>query len=105
MTKQFRVAIAMPEEVEPSVAVGLFDAFWAAGVLWNRIMGEREQPRFAPELVAMSHEPVTTSTGVKIVPHCTFAERPAADIVVVPTMLIASGRQFGRDNPGCDRLG
>jgi transcriptional regulator GlxA family with amidase domain len=100
MTNQFKVAIAMPAEAEPSVAVGLFDAFWAAGVLWNRIMGEREQPRFAPELVAKSHKPVTTSTGVIIVPHSTFAERPAADIVVVPTMLIASGRQFGRDNPG-----
>ena len=100
MTHQFKVAIAMPAEVEPSVAVGLFDAFWAAGVLWNRIMGEREQPRFAPELVAKSHQPVTTGTGVKIVPHCTFAERPAADIVIVPTVLVASGSQFGRDNPG-----
>ena len=99
MTRQFSVSIAVPAEVEPSVAVGLYDAFWAAGVLWNRIMGEREQPRFAPELVGLSHNPVTTGTGIKLVPHCTFAERPAADIVVVPTMLIASGRQFGRENP------
>ncbi len=74
MTKQFRVAIAVPAEVEPSVAVGLFDAFWAAGVLWNRIMGEREQPRFAAELVGLSRNPVTTGTGVKLVPDCTFAE-------------------------------
>lgn len=85
--------------MEPSVAVGLFDAFWAAGVLWNRIMGEREQPRFVPELVAMSHQQVTTGTGVRIMPDCTFAERPAADIVIVPTVLIASGCQFGRENP------
>jgi transcriptional regulator GlxA family with amidase domain len=100
MTNQFRVAIAMLAETEPSMAVGLHDAFWAAGLLWNRIMGEREQPRFAPQLVAHSHQPVTTGTGVKIVPHCTFAESPAADIVIVPTVLIGSGRQFGRDNPG-----
>ena len=99
MTRQFKVSIAIPPEVEPSVAVGLYDAFWAAGVLWNRVMGERERPRFAPELVSMTRETVTTGTGVKIVPHCTFDEAPAADIVVVPTKLIASGRQFGRENP------
>ena len=99
MTKQFRVSIAVPAEVEPSVAVGLYDAFWAAGVLWNRIMGELEQPRFVPELVGLSQDPVTTGTGVKLVPHCTFADGPVADIIVVPTVLIASGRQFGRENP------
>ena len=99
MTKQFRVSIAVPAEVEPSVAVGLYDAFWAAGVLWNRIMGELEQPRFAPELVGLSQNPVTTGTGVKLVPQRTFADGPVADIIVVPTVLIASGRQFGRENP------
>ncbi len=62
-------------------------------------MGEREQPRFLPELVGLSHDPVTTGTGVRLVPDCTFAERPVADIIVVPTVLIASGRQFGRENP------
>lgn len=99
MTRQFKVAIAMLAETEPSVAVGLYDAFWAAGLLWNRIMGEREQPRFAPQLIAKSDHPVATGTGVKILPHGTFAQSSPADIVVVPTVLIASGHQFGRDNP------
>ena len=62
-------------------------------------MGEPEQPRFTPQLVAASHQPVFTGTGVKILPHCTFAEMPRADIVIIPTVLIASGQQFGRDNP------
>ena len=99
MTSQLKVAITLLAETEPSMAVGLYDAFWAAGVLWNRIMGEREQPRFIPQFVATSRQPVTTGTGVQITPHCTFADNPSADIVIVPTVLIASGKQFGHDNP------
>lgn len=99
MMSQTRVSIVMPTEAEPSVVVGLHDAFWAAGVLWNRIMGEPEVPRFKPELVGASLNPVRTSTGVRIVPDRTFADGPAADIVLVPTLFISSGADFGRRNP------
>jgi len=99
MANQITVSIVVPAEAEPSVVVGLHDAFWAAGVLWNRIMGEPEQPRFKPELVGMTGDPIVTSTGIRIFPDCTIAERPYADIVLVPTLMIASGREFGRRNP------
>ncbi len=99
MQKPLRVSIALSPEVEPSVAVGFHDALWAAGVLWNRVMGEVETPCFLPRFVAASLDPVVTVTGVSIIPHRTFSERPDADIVFVPTVLISSGRGFGRDNP------
>lgn len=94
-----KVSIVVPPEAEPSVVVGLYDAFWAAGVLWNRIMGEPEQPRFIPELVGTSLDPVKTSTGINISPHRTLKDGPPAHIVLVPTLFIASGRAFAHANP------
>ncbi len=93
-----KVSIVVPPEAEPSVVAGLYDAFWAAGVLWNRIMGEPEHRRFLPELVGVTHNPVRTSTGMSIVPHRSLEDGPAAYIVVVPTLFIASGRDFGNRN-------
>jgi transcriptional regulator GlxA family with amidase domain len=94
-----KVSIVVPQEVEPSVVVGLYDAFWAAGVLWNRIMQEPEQPYFLPELVGVNRDPVKTSTGINILPHRTLEDGPAAHIVLVPTLFIKSGRDFGLANP------
>lgn len=99
MSNVHTISIVVPAEAESSVVVGTYDAFWAAGVLWNRIMGEPEKPCFKPELVGATAEPITTSTGVKIVPDRTFADGPAADIVFVPTLFIDSGRNFGARNP------
>ena len=99
MQKPLRVSIALPAQSEPSVAVGVHDALWAAGVLWNRVMGEAEEPCFLPRFVAATADPVVTATGVSIVPHRTFRELPDADIIFVPTLLIGSGHAFGRDNP------
>lgn len=99
MTSLVKVSIVVPPEAEPSVVVGLYDAFWATGLLWNRVMGEAEQPRFQPELVGVSREPVKTSTGINITPHRTLDDGPAAHILLVPTLFITSGRDFGEHNP------
>lgn len=98
MQDKIRVSILLTPDVEPSVVVGIHDAFWAAGVLWNRIMGEPERPRFNPELVAVTRDPVLTSTGVRLVPDCTIAETSLNGIVLVPTLMIESGRSFARRN-------
>jgi len=100
MPAPVKVSIVVTPEVEPSVAIGIHDGFWAAGVLWNRIMGEAETPRFIPELVGASPEALKSSTGVSIMPHRCFDDGPAAHIVMVPTLMISSGREFGRTNPG-----
>jgi transcriptional regulator GlxA family with amidase domain len=100
MSKVHTVSIVVPAEAEPSVVVGIYDALWAAGVLWNRIMGEPEKPCFKPELVGTTAEPIVTSTGVKIVPDRTFDDGPAGDLVFVPTLFIESGRAFGAKNAG-----
>src|SRR6201999_3686497 len=94
-----RVAIVAAPEIEPSVAIGVHDALWSVGTLWNRVMGEPEAPRFRPEIIAAARGPLTTSTGVTIEAHRTFSENVPTDIIFIPSLLITSGAQFGRANP------
>jgi len=99
MDKQIRVSIVAAPEVEPWIAIGVHDAFWAVGTLWNRVMGENEHPRFLPEIVAARPGALTTATGVRIEPHRTFQDNAKTDIVFAPSLLIGSGRKWGRENP------
>jgi transcriptional regulator GlxA family with amidase domain len=96
---RIKVSIVVAADVEPWVAVGIHDAFWAVGTLWNRVMGEVEAPRFCPEIVAAEHGPMMTGTGIRIEPQRTFRDVGHTDIIFVPSLLISSGAQFGRDNP------
>jgi transcriptional regulator GlxA family with amidase domain len=99
MTDLIRVSIVVPPEAEPSVVAGAHDALWASGVLWNRISGIPEAPVFAPELVGLDRGMVQTATGIKLQTDRSIADGPAGDILLVPTLLMASGRAFGRANP------
>jgi transcriptional regulator GlxA family with amidase domain len=94
-----RISIVAATDVEPWVAIGIHDAFWAVGTLWNRVMGEREQPRFLPEIVAANPGSLKTATGVRIEPHRTIHDDGRTDVVFVPSLLMQTGAQFGRDNP------
>jgi transcriptional regulator GlxA family with amidase domain len=97
--RPIQIAILATPEVEPWVALGIHDAFWAVGVLWNRVMGEPEAPAFAPQIVSTDGAMMQTSTGVNISPQGTLASLPRPDIIFVPSILIASGAEFGRNNP------
>ncbi|HEX6093224.1 MAG TPA: helix-turn-helix domain-containing protein [Dongiaceae bacterium] len=98
MDRPITVSIVAAADVEPWVAVGIHDAFWAVGTLWNRCMGESEHPRFLPEIVAAKLGSMNTGTGVRIEPHKTIRDNTHSDIVFVPSLLIKSGKQFGREN-------
>ena len=63
MDKQIKVSIVVTAEVEPWIAIGVHDAFWAVGTLWNRVMGESECPKFLPEIVAKKSGAFRTATG------------------------------------------
>lgn len=99
MDSPIKASIIVAPDVEPWVAIGIHDTLWAVGLLWNRVMGEPEQPCFRAEIVAAEPGPLTTGTGLRIEPHRTIRDAGRPDIVFVPSLLIPSGRQFGRDNP------
>lgn len=99
MRRPIEVAIIATPEVEPWVALGIHDALWAVGVLWNRIMGEPEEPAFAPKIVAADASPLRTGTGVSILPHAAIDTVKQTDIIFVPSLLIPSGADFAANNP------
>lgn len=100
MRRPIRVAILATAEVEPWVALGIHDSFWAVGVLWNRVMGQPEDPAFAPQIIAPSAGPLLTCTGAEIQPHASIDNAGEADIIFIPSILTPSGGDFGRANPG-----
>lgn len=99
VVKPIKVAILATPEVEPWVALGIHDAFWAVGVLWNRVMGEAERPGFTPFIVAADANGLKTATGAEIKPHASFADTSEADVVFIPSVLIGSGAEFAQSNP------
>ncbi|MBI1251224.1 MAG: helix-turn-helix domain-containing protein [Alphaproteobacteria bacterium] len=98
MSKPIHVAIVATPEVEPWVALGIHDAFWAVGVLWNRVMGEAEAPAFRPEIIAADAGALRTGTGAEIRPHATIADAGDVDLIFVPSLLAGSGAELGREN-------
>src|ERR1700736_3254228 len=77
-----KVGIVIFDDVEVLDFCGPFEVFSVI-----RLDGDkrREEPSpFEVLLVAERSEPVTTSGGMRVLPHVTFANCPALEILVVP---------------------
>jgi transcriptional regulator GlxA family with amidase domain len=92
MQRRVRVSLVVFPEVDPSILYGVFDTLWAAGHLWNRMMGlpERE-PVFDLKLVGARPGPLELFTGVSIVLQAGIDEVPETDIVFVPNVMLSDG--------------
>jgi transcriptional regulator GlxA family with amidase domain len=77
-----RVGIVIFNDVEVLDFCGPFEVF---SVTRLEEAKRREQPSpFEVLLVAEKSDPVVTSGGMVVVPHCTFADCPRLDLLVVP---------------------
>jgi transcriptional regulator GlxA family with amidase domain len=77
-----RVGIVIFNDIEVLDFCGPFEVLSVARLDEQR---RREAPSpFEVLLVAQSTEPVTTSGGMKVLPHVTFDDCPPLDILVVP---------------------
>src|SRR5688500_2513709 len=92
MQRRVRVSLVVFPEVDPSILYGVFDTLWAAGHLWNQMMGlpERE-PVFDLKLVGARPGQLQLCTGVSIVLQAGIAEVPETDIVFVPNVMLSDG--------------
>ena len=86
------IAIVTTPDAEAGVALGIHDAFWSVGRLWNQAHGREDTPVFAPRIVSASDEPVMTATGVVLHPNATIGDGIASDIVFVPSLLPCDGK-------------
>lgn len=66
-----------------STAVGPFEVFYGAGVLWNRFRGETEHPRFRVRCASIDGRPVTSFYGVTLTPQCALDDIGDTDVVML----------------------
>ena len=77
-----RVGIVLFEDIEVLDFCGPFEVFSAARLNEDK---RRDEPSpFEVVLVAEKSAPITTTGGMKVVPHYTFDTCPKLDILVVP---------------------
>jgi transcriptional regulator GlxA family with amidase domain len=89
------VSVILFPECDPSMLYGVYDTLWAAGRLWNALMGSAPAaPLFEPRLVAAEAKPLRLYTGVSIIPQDTIADVTRTDIVFVPNVMIDSSRHL-----------
>ena len=80
--RRSRVGIVVFNDVEVLDFCGPFEVF---SVTRTDEANRREEPSpFEVMLVAESSEAIVTTGGMTVIPHCTFAECPKLDVLVVP---------------------
>ena len=83
-------AIHVSLVVVPDATVGTVTGLYEALTLFETLVPSG--PRFVPETVATSHHLVSTSCGLPFHAHKTLAQVPHTDIVILPSLLLESGR-------------
>ena len=96
MAKRVTVSILVPPEAEPSVVVGTYRSL----LVRRRAVEPHHERKGGATLQARARWPHPRShhpaTGVRLLPDRTFADGPPGDLVLVPTLLVGSGGEFGR---------
>ena len=85
----------MPDDALIDVTIVLFDGgyssttiaplevFHAAGLLWNRLHGEPERPRFRVRSATVDGRPVTSTYGLGLTPQCAIDEVRRTDLILL----------------------
>ena len=66
-----------------STAVAPLEVFHAAGLLWNRLHGQHEQPRFRVRSASIDGSPVTSTYGLGLMPQCAIDEVQCTDLIML----------------------
>ncbi|TDJ01400.1 MAG: helix-turn-helix domain-containing protein [Caldithrix sp.] len=83
-----KVAIIAVENTGLGSLASVMDLFAQAGILWNRIHDMEPAPLFQVEIVTATGETVNTSTKVPIVPHRAMDAVEAADLILIPALVM-----------------
>jgi transcriptional regulator GlxA family with amidase domain len=66
-----------------STAIGPLEVFYAAGLLWQRLHGEPEEPRFHVRSASVDGRPVKSVYGVTLTPHCAIEDAKQTDLILL----------------------
>jgi transcriptional regulator GlxA family with amidase domain len=92
MERRTKVSIVVFPESDPSIFYGVYDTLWAAGHLWNDMMGlPPRSPLFELQIVGPQSGPLQLFTGVSIVAQAGPADVAETDIVFVSNVMLKDG--------------
>jgi transcriptional regulator GlxA family with amidase domain len=80
----FDVVVVLLEAGYTSTAIAPIEVFHSAGVLWNWLRGEPQQPRFRVRVVSIDGSGVTGICSLGLMPNGSIRDVNKADIIVLP---------------------
>lgn len=83
MNRPLNVTVVMFDGGFSSTAIGPMEVFYAAGLLWQRLHGEPEQPRFNVRSASVDGRPVTSVYGLTLTPHCAIEDAKQMDLILL----------------------
>lgn len=82
--KVLDVTVLLLDGGYPSTAIGPIEVFHSAGLLWNRLHGEKEEPRFRVRVASIDGTKVQSLCSLGITPQCAIRDIRRTDIIVLP---------------------
>jgi transcriptional regulator GlxA family with amidase domain len=78
------VTVVLLEAGYASTAIGPIEVFHSAGVLWNWLHGETQQPRFRVRTASIDGRSVTSLCALGLKPEFALSDIERTDIVILP---------------------
>jgi len=82
--KVLDVTVLLLEGGYPSTAIGPIEVFHSAGLLWNRLHGEKEEPRFRVRVASIDGKMVQSLCALGLTPQCGIRDIRKTDIIILP---------------------
>jgi transcriptional regulator GlxA family with amidase domain len=95
----YDVTVVLLEAGFASTAIGPIEVFHSAGVLWNWLHGEAEQPRFRVRVASVDGCKVTSLCSVGLTPQCAIEDIEKTDVIIVPSSGWDVKEQIARNTP------
>lgn len=77
------VTVVVQQGGYPSAAIAPLEVFHSAGVLWNSLRGETEQPRFRVRTASIDGGAVKTLCSLGLTPECAIEDIKHTDVIIV----------------------
>jgi transcriptional regulator GlxA family with amidase domain len=77
------VTVVLVEDGMPSTAVAPVEIFSTAGVLWNSMQGQPQEPYFRVRTASQCGRPVRTGVCLSLQPDCSIHDVGTTDIIIV----------------------
>ena len=78
------VTVVLLEDGYASTAIGPIEVFHSAGVLWNWLHGEAQQPRFRVRIASIDGAQVNSLCSLGLTPDARSSDIEQTDIVILP---------------------